>query len=162
MAKRKTQEAADLPPELRDDYEPLPGEIVAPGGNPTDERTNSQTQAAGTVAATNPRSGQSAQESTWAAKTQCISDVAAGVRFAFDHNHHTGQITFNEKPSAEVRQHLKDNGYTWNREAVAWSFPINYESRVQDRLRAKKVFHHVAALIRQEKGIEAPSQAIPD
>src|SRR5581483_10022933 len=97
---------------------------------------------------------------TWAEKTQCLTDPQAGVRFTFDHANHTGQITFDEKPSPEVRRHLKDQGYHWHREHGAWCHPIDYANRVRDRLHAKKAYHQVCAMIRQEKGIEPPSQQL--
>ena len=141
MAKRKTQAAeSDLPPELRDDYQPLPGEIVASGEDspePPSERSHVQ-------------------------RTSIMSDRLAGVRFHFNYDRHTAEITFDEKPSEEVRAAIKHDGYQWKSEAKVWSFPIRFEQREQDRLHAKKIFHQVVALIRKEKGIEEPSQPLPD
>ena len=141
MARRKTQAAeADLPPELRDDYQPLPGEIVASGTDPA----------------------MPASEQSHVQRAAIISDRQAGVRFYFNYERHTGEISFADKPSEEVRSLLKENGYQWKAEAKVWSIPIRFESREQDRLHAKKIFHQVAELIRMEKGIEPAGQPLPD
>ncbi len=136
MARRKSQAAeAELPPELRDDDQPLPGEIVVSDTGPTQSHVQ---------------------------RMAIMSDRQAGVRFHFNYGRHTGEISFDEKPSEEVRAALKDNGYQWKAEAKVWSFPIRFESREQDRLHAKKVFHQVAELLRMEKGIKPAGQPLPD
>jgi hypothetical protein len=151
MAKRKTQAAdAGVPPELRDDYQPLPGEIVASGGSPADDRATA-------AASTDP-----SNELSHVQRASMISDVLTGVRFHFDYEKHRGEITFEAKPEPEIRAFLKDNGYQWDRDAEVWAFPIRFAQRETDRLAAKRAFHQVVALIRKAKGIEAPSQSIPD
>jgi hypothetical protein len=129
-----------LPRELRDDFEPLPGEIVASGTN----------------------SAEPANEKLHVQRMAISSDRQAGVRFYFNYRNHTGEISFDEKSPDEVRSALKENGYQWKSEATVWSIPIRFEQREQDRLHAKKLFHQVATLIRKEKGIEAPSRPLPD
>jgi hypothetical protein len=141
MAKRKTQAAeAGLPPELRDDYQPLPGEIVASGGN----------------------SAEPANELSHVQRASIMSDRQAGVRFYFNYERHRGEISFEAKPSQEVRDFLTQNGYQWKPEAKVWTIPIRFEQREQGRLHAKKIFHQVAELIRMEKGIEPAGQPLPD
>jgi N12 class adenine-specific DNA methylase len=149
MAKRKTQAAeTGLPPELRDDYQPLPGESVASRDNPADDRATA--------------GAEPANERSHAQRMAVMSDVLTGVRFYFNYEKHRGEITFEAKPEQEVRTLLTQNGYQWKSEFKAWVFPIRFEQREQDRLHAKKIFHQAAALIRKEKGIEAPSQPLPD
>ena len=148
MAKRKTQAAdAGLPPELRDDYEPLPGEIVASGGNSAEERPTAQSYASGTAAA----EADPAPEKSHVQRMAVMSDRQAGARFHFNYQRHTAEISFDEKPTPEVRSVLKENGYRWNAADQVWAFRIEFQQREQDRLQAKKVFHQVTALMRERK-----------
>ena len=74
------------------------------------------------------------------------------------------------KPSEEVRQYMKDNGFHWQASAPqggrwpevagAWVRPIGYETQNQDRLHGERVFEKVVEMIRAEKGIEAPQQEV--
>lgn len=73
------------------------------------------------------------------------------------------------KPSEEVRQYMKDNGFRWEANAPqggrwpevegAWVRPIGYATQNQDRLHGERVFDKVVEMTRAEKGIEAPQRA---
>jgi len=57
----------------------------------------------------------------WVKRASVIADPLAGTRFHFNYETHRAAITFDEKPTAEVRTLLKNGSYEWNRQELAWS-----------------------------------------
>jgi hypothetical protein len=91
-----------------------------------------------------------------------LSDREAGLRFYFDYQLHRGEISFDDKPTPEVRSFLKQNGFGWDRDAHVWTVPIRFQQREQDRLAAKRTFHKTCELVRAEKGLTEDGPALPD
>ena len=80
-------------------------------------------------------------------------DRVAGVKLLEHHHPFLSVIRFEEKPSEPVRKKMHEAGFKWVGENKEWVRPINFESRVQDRLIADRTFDEVAETIRKEKGI---------
>jgi hypothetical protein len=95
----------------------------------------------------------------WANAFNNITDKHAGVKFHWDYKRHTGIITFDEKPSAEllekVRPIMVEAGFYWNAELVAREKRIRFETRADERTIAKRAFFEVADTIREFKGLSA-------
>jgi hypothetical protein len=62
-------------------------------------------------------------------------------------------IRFDERPSAEVCRHLRDNGFDWNQQNREWVRPIHFETKTQDKETARRVFDEACKMVRQERGI---------
>ncbi|MBP3955466.1 hypothetical protein J8F10_09245 [Gemmata sp. G18] len=82
-----------------------------------------------------------------------MTDVVAGVRLREHQNPYLSTIKFDEKPSDEVKSKLKEHGFRWNQDNKEWIRPIEYETRVQDRILAERAFEEVAKMVRDERGI---------
>src|SRR5579863_4449571 len=82
------------------------------------------------------------------------NDNAAGVEYATSREPYEAQIRFQDgKPSEQVRQHLKDNGFSWKPQEKIWARPIKFSSKAQDEETGRRVSAKVIAMIREEKGI---------
>lgn len=94
-------------------------------------------------------------------------DNRAGVELSNYSNRENGiyesWIKFREgKPSDQVRQHMKDNGFIWRGDvpkgghfdvAGAWTLKIPYPTRNATRLKGERVFAKVVDMILEEKGL---------
>lgn len=80
-------------------------------------------------------------------------DVAAGVRLLEDRRFKQVQLKFADKPSAAVREMVREAGYRWREEEQAWTKQIDPEKGWQTRADADDLFERVTAAIRAEKGI---------
>jgi hypothetical protein len=80
-------------------------------------------------------------------------DVLAGAKLLEHHHPYLSIIRFNEKPSDAVRDVMHKNGFEWKQQNKEWARPINFETRVQDRVHADRVFDEVTKMIRTERGI---------
>jgi hypothetical protein len=96
-------------------------------------------------------------------------DNAAGVELMSytdkDHGAYEMWIRFREgKPSDEVRQAMKEQGFKWHPDAPkggghfdvegAWVHKTGYSTGNADRYTAEKTYQTVVDLVRKEKGIE--------
>ena len=74
------------------------------------------------------------------------------------------QLRFRDgKPSQEVRQFMKDNGFRWESEApkagvydvaTAWVHPVGFNTGAQDRLTAERIYSGVVEMIKRERGLD--------
>jgi hypothetical protein len=87
-------------------------------------------------------------------------DYVAGVRLFENRKERLMAIKFEDKPSPEVLDKLKDAGYRWNPRDKVWVHPIREETARATRIEAERLYQEVRGMIRQEKGIEA-GQEIP-
>lgn len=88
------------------------------------------------------------------------SDFAAGVKLFESRQDRMMAIKFDEKPSQEVIERLKDSGYRWNPNDKVWVHPVRFESARTTRIEAERLYQEVRQMIRQDKGI-ASSPEIP-
>ncbi len=88
------------------------------------------------------------------------SDFAAGVRLFESRQDRLMAIKFDEKPSQEVIDRLKDSGFRWNPRDKVWVHPIRVESARTTRIEAERLYQEVRQMIRQDKGIET-GQEVP-
>lgn len=93
------------------------------------------------VAEPNPRS--------WAGNN------AAGVEYLTRKDPYQFLIRFKEKPSPEVIDYMKDNGFRWDRNEQAWARPIGYSSAAQDRELGRRTYGKVVDMLLEQKGIDA-------
>lgn len=80
---------------------------------------------------------------------------AAGVEFLTRKEPYEALIRFKEKPSQEVIDYMKDNGFRWNRDEQAWARPIGYSTQAQDRELGRRTYGKVVDMLLQQKGIDA-------
>jgi hypothetical protein len=66
---------------------------------------------------------------------------------------HLSAIQFPEKPSDEIRQKLRDNGWQWKSEDAVWKKPLG-EYPTAEHLAAQKLFEEIANEIRASNGLE--------
>jgi hypothetical protein len=78
----------------------------------------------------------------------------AGVRLRERREPYQSEILFAEKPSQEVIDYVKDQGFRWNGQERMWTRPVDYVSQAQDRLVASRTYSKVVDMILQEKGVE--------
>jgi hypothetical protein len=83
------------------------------------------------------------------------SDFAAGVRLFESRQDRLMAIKFDEKPSQDVIDKLKDSGFRWNPRDKVWVHPIRSESARTTRIEAERLYQEVRQMIRQDKGIES-------
>jgi hypothetical protein len=83
------------------------------------------------------------------------SDYAAGVHLFENRQDRLMVIKFDEKPSADVLNHLKDTGFRWNPREKVWVTPIRPDNARAIRIKAERTYQTVSGMIRQEKGIES-------
>jgi hypothetical protein len=81
------------------------------------------------------------------------SDYAAGVHLFENRQDRLMVIKFDEKPSPEVLDRLKDSGFRWNPRDKVWVSPIRPDSARTIRIEAERTYQVVSSMIRQEKGI---------
>lgn len=82
-------------------------------------------------------------------------DYGAGVRLFENRQDRLMAIKFEEKPSPEVLDRMKDAGYRWNPRDKVWVHPIRQESARATRIEAERLYQEIRGMIRQEKGIES-------
>jgi hypothetical protein len=82
-------------------------------------------------------------------------DYVAGVRLFENRKERLMAIKFEDKPSPEVLDKLKDAGYRWNPRDKVWVHPIREETARATRIEAERLYQEVRGMIRQEKGIES-------
>lgn len=91
-----------------------------------------------------------------------ISDTEAGVTFQTRREPYQAEIVFRDgKPSDEVRAIMRDNGFRWDNDFKAWTFPVGFNTQAQDKLHARKIANQVIDVIREAKGMEPASQDVP-
>jgi len=88
------------------------------------------------------------------------TDNLAGVRLFESKQDRQMAIKFEDKPSQEVINTMKEAGYRWNPADRIWACPVRAESAMSTRIEAEKLYQDVCKMIRQEKGIEG-GQEIP-
>jgi hypothetical protein len=88
------------------------------------------------------------------------SDFAAGVRLFESRQDRVMAIKFDEKPSQEVIDKLKDSSFRWNPRDKVWVHPVRVESARTTRIEAERLYQEVRQMIRQDKGIES-GQEVP-
>lgn len=79
----------------------------------------------------------------------------AGTEFRTRTDPYESQIAFKEKPSQEVLDYVKQQGFRFRPEDKAWTKPIGFNTKEQDRLAAKRTYAEVVRMTLKEKGIEA-------
>jgi hypothetical protein len=80
-------------------------------------------------------------------------DAVAGVRLLEDRRYKQVQLKFADKPSAEVREAVRDAGFRWLQEEGVWAKQIDRDKGWQTRADAETLFERVAAMIRAEQGV---------
>lgn len=83
------------------------------------------------------------------------SDYAAGVHLFENRQDRLMVIKFDERPSADALNRLKDSGFRWNPRGKVWVTPIRPDSARAIRIEAERTYQTVSSMIRQEKGIES-------
>jgi hypothetical protein len=81
------------------------------------------------------------------------SDNAAGVHLFENRQARLMVIKFDEKPSEDVLNRLKDSGFRWNPRDKVWVNPIHPENARAVRIEAERTYQAVSSMIREEKGI---------
>jgi hypothetical protein len=84
---------------------------------------------------------------------QGITDSIAGAKLLEHHDPYLSIIRFEEKPSANVLEKLREASFQWNTQNKEWTRPIRFDTRQQDRINADEVFNEVCKIIRTEKGV---------
>lgn len=87
-------------------------------------------------------------------------DYVAGVRLFENRKDRLMVIKFEQKPSTDVLNLLKDSGFRWNPRDQVWVHPIYTEQARRIRIEAERLYQEVRGMIRQERGIET-GQEIP-
>ena len=82
-------------------------------------------------------------------------DYLAGVRLLESKRDRQMALRFEEKPSKEVIDKLKDAGYHWNPVDRIWAHPVRPDTAHATRVEATDLYKAVVRMIRQERGIEA-------
>ena len=85
----------------------------------------------------------------------------AGVEFRTHRDPYEAELVFQDKPSQAVIDHLKANGFRWNRQEKIWTRPVNFDTQAQDRLVASRTYHKVVGMILEEKGLVAEPEKTP-
>jgi hypothetical protein len=83
---------------------------------------------------------------------------AAGVEALTRKNPYEYLIRFKEKPSPEVIEHIKSQGFAWNRNEQLWARPIGYSTAAQDRETGRRTYGKVVDMILEEKGLAPQKQ----
>jgi hypothetical protein len=83
------------------------------------------------------------------------SDFTAGVRLFESRQDRLMAIKFDEKPSQEVIEKLKESDYRWNPRDKVWVHPVRFDSARTTRIEAERLYQEVRQMIRQDKGIES-------
>lgn len=90
-------------------------------------------------------------------KTRAMSEPETDMRFAFNHVNHEAEIKFGKEPSTAVKELLTSRGFEYGVDQTTgekvWHTPINYETRVQDRLHSKRTFWEAVDLTRVEMNL---------
>jgi hypothetical protein len=81
-------------------------------------------------------------------------DYVAGVRLFENRKDRLMVIKFEQKPSTDVLDLLKDAGFRWNPRDQVWVHPIYADEARRIRIEAERLYQEVRGMIRQEKGIE--------
>jgi hypothetical protein len=87
-------------------------------------------------------------------------DYVAGVRLFENRKDRLMVIKFEQRPSTDVLDRLKDSGFRWNPRDQVWVHPIYSEQARRIRIEAERLYQEVRDLIRQEKDIDS-GQEIP-
>ena len=87
-------------------------------------------------------------------------DYLAGVRLFESKQDRQMALKFEEKPTQEVIDMLKEAGYRWNPVDKIWAHPVRQDSAMSTRIEAERLYQEVRQVIRQEKGIET-GQEVP-
>ncbi|HEV3005850.1 MAG TPA: hypothetical protein VGX78_15395 [Pirellulales bacterium] len=77
---------------------------------------------------------------------------AAGAEYLTRKEPYESLIRFKEKPSPEVLDHLKDQGFRWNRDEQVWARPIGYNTAAQDREVGRRAYEAAVTIILEQKG----------
>jgi len=80
---------------------------------------------------------------------------AAGVEYLTRKEPYQFLIRFKEKPSQDVIDLMKDNGFRWDRDAQLWARPIAYSTAAQDREIGRRTYGKVVDRLLEQKGIDA-------
>jgi len=83
------------------------------------------------------------------------TDALAGVRLFESRQDRQMAIKFDEKPSQDIIDLLKEEGYRWNPRDKIWAHPVRSESARATRIEAEQLYQEVRSMIRHDKGIEA-------
>lgn len=83
------------------------------------------------------------------------SDFAAGVKLFENRQDRVMAIKFDDKPSQEVIDRLKESGYRWNPNDKVWVHPVHFESARTTRIEAERLYQEVRQMVRHDKGIES-------
>jgi hypothetical protein len=87
-------------------------------------------------------------------------DNEAGVHLYENRQERLMAIKFDEKPSEDVRNCLKEAGYRWNPRDEVWVHPVRPGTALATRIEADRLYNHVCEMVRQDKGL-ASSPEIP-
>ena len=83
------------------------------------------------------------------------TDNVAGVRLFESKRDRQMAIKFNDKPSQDVIDKLKEANFRWNPADRIWAHPVEAESAMSTRIEAERLYQEVRNILRQEKGIGA-------
>ncbi len=89
-------------------------------------------------------------------------DNLAGVRLFESRQDRQMAIKFEDKPSQDVIDRLKEAGYRWNPSNRIWAHPVRPDTALGTRIEAEKLYQEIRQMIREEKGIETEQgQGVP-
>jgi hypothetical protein len=75
----------------------------------------------------------------------------AGAEYLTRKEPYESLIRFKEKPSQQVIDHLKDQGFSWNRDEQHWARHIGYNTAAQDREIGRRAYEAAVAMILEGK-----------
>ncbi|MDZ4858035.1 MAG: hypothetical protein SGI88_03560 [Candidatus Hydrogenedentes bacterium] len=81
-------------------------------------------------------------------------DILVGAYLADSKRFKRSIIHFDEKPSQNVIDALKEAQFRWNNYQKHWWKAVGQETANQDRLEARELFNKIAKMIRTERNIE--------
>ena len=114
-----------------------------------------------------PPTEQNAQK-TWALRgplwfqTVQLSSANDGPRMQLGRDNRFNQMTisFDEKPSEEVRERLHNNGWRWRQAESQWTKQLEIDHRATGHQDAEKLFEALAIIERRDRHISEVTEAI--
>ena len=133
-----------------------PPEIVTPPSDDKPLPVVEPSEVSATAAPAEPETSR-----TWASsgpvwfQTVNLSDRNDGphMRLGRDHRFQQMAIAFDEKPTAEVLQELREDGWRWRGQEGQWTKQLLSEQRAAGHLAAEQLFGRLANLERREHGV---------
>jgi hypothetical protein len=92
---------------------------------------------------------------------QLAHDNLAGARLLESRKRYEMLLAFEEKPTPEVLDKVKEHGFRWNNQEKLWTLKIGRDTANQDRMNGQRAYRAVADMIRAERGHEPTTEQGP-